>query len=237
VIRCLVVLSRNIAASTKRRSTRWVTRFEQKDGDDMNRHMKRKLRTLGLFAATLTITAQMALAAITPDSVVTAYQAEGYTHIEVKVGATQIKVEAIKGDVKVETIYDIETGDVLKTESSAVEAGEDLTPGVSIDEDDGDFVDAGDGVDDDGHHGGHGGDDHGDDNGNDDGGDDDNGDDDGGDDDGGDDDNGSDDDGDDSGDDDGGNDDGGDDDNGSDDDGGDDNSGGNGSGSDEGCDD
>jgi hypothetical protein len=144
VIRCLVVLSRNIAASTKRRSTRWVTRFEQKDGADMNRHMKRKLRTLGLFAATLTITAQMALAAITPDSVVTAYQAEGYTHIEVKVGATQIKVEAIKGDVKVETIYDIETGDVLQTESSAVEAGEDLTPGVSIDEDDGDFVDAGD---------------------------------------------------------------------------------------------
>jgi hypothetical protein len=225
----LVVLSRNTAASTKRRPTRWVARIEQKDEFDMNRHMKRKLRALGLFAATLTITAQMALAAITPDSVVTAYQAEGYTHIEVKVGVTQIKVEAIKGDVKVETIYDIETGDVLKTETAAVEAGEDLTPGVSIDQDDGDFVDAGDGVDDNGHHGGHDGHDNGDD-GVDDGdnGDDDNGGDDSGDDDGGDDDNGN---------DDGGNDDGGDDDNGSDDDGGDDNSGGNGSGSDEGCDD
>jgi hypothetical protein len=115
----------------------------------MNRHMKRKMRALGLAAAMMTISATMAAAAITSDEVITAYQAEGYTRIEVKVGITQLKVEAIKGDVKVETIYDIETGDVIKTETEAVRAGENTAPGVSVRERNRDFVDRGDDDEDD----------------------------------------------------------------------------------------
>ncbi len=106
----------------------------------MNRHMKRRLRALGLVAAMITLSAQMAAAAITTDDVIATYQADGFTRIEVRVGLTQMKVEAIKGEIKVETIYDIETGDVLKTETEAVRAGENVAPGVSVRERNRDFV-------------------------------------------------------------------------------------------------
>jgi Mg-chelatase subunit ChlI len=115
----------------------------------MNRHMKRKLRALGLVAAMMVFSAQMATAAITSDSVIASYQAEGYTRIEVRIGPTQMKVEAIKGNVKVETIYDIATGTVLKTETEAVLAGENIAPGVSVRKRGQDFVDAGNSSDDD----------------------------------------------------------------------------------------
>lgn len=106
----------------------------------MNRHMKRRMHALGLFAAIVTLSAQMAAAAITSDDVIATYQADGYTRIEVKVGLTQLKVEAIKDDVKVETIYDIETGDILKTETEAVEPGEDTAPRISVRERNRDFL-------------------------------------------------------------------------------------------------
>lgn len=78
--------------------------------------------------------------ALTPDEVVADFQEQGYTRIEVTVGPTQIKVEAIKGDEKVETIYDAETGSVLKSETEAIDAGEDTTPGVELRERRRDFV-------------------------------------------------------------------------------------------------
>jgi hypothetical protein len=106
----------------------------------MNRQMKRRMRALGLVAAMMTLSAQMAAAAITSDDVIATYQAEGYSRIEVKVGLTQLKVEAIKDGVKVETIYDIETGDILKTETEAVRPGENTNPGVSVRERNRDFL-------------------------------------------------------------------------------------------------
>lgn len=78
--------------------------------------------------------------ALTPDQVISDLQAQGYTRVEVRVGPTQMKVEAIKGTEKVEIIYDSATGTVLKTETEAVRPGENTAPGVSVRERGRDFV-------------------------------------------------------------------------------------------------
>ncbi len=59
------------------------------------------------------LTAGAAFASITASDLVTSYQAEGYTKIEVITGLTQIKVEAVQGTAKVEVIYDATTGAIL----------------------------------------------------------------------------------------------------------------------------
>ncbi|RUS63464.1 PepSY domain-containing protein [Pseudorhodobacter sp. E13] len=102
--------------------------------------MKRVLAlTLGAVLA-----GQMAYA-ITADEIVTDLQAEGYTRVEVRVGPTQIKVEAIRGTNKIERIVDSATGNVLKSESYMVDSGENTRPGVSIRTRDRDFVRVADG--------------------------------------------------------------------------------------------
>jgi hypothetical protein len=107
--------------------------------------MKRLLLTTAAFA----FAATMATAAINTDDLVADFQAEGYTRVEVKVGLSQIKVEAIKGEVKREVIYDIESGAILKDETETVEADDDTAPGVEIKNVDKDFVDGDDEQDDD----------------------------------------------------------------------------------------
>jgi uncharacterized membrane protein YgcG len=101
-----------------------------------SKSMKRMLMTTAaaMFAGT------MAFGAITSDSVITDLQSQGYTRVEVKVGPTQMKVEAIKGTSKVEVIYDIATGTVLKRETGTVGAFENTTPGVQVRDRDRDFV-------------------------------------------------------------------------------------------------
>lgn len=76
-----------------------------------------KLRTglLGLSTA-ITLFAGAAFAAIDGSQLADAYLAEGYDFVEVKVGPTQTKVEAIKGGIKVEVIYDNATLAILKRE-------------------------------------------------------------------------------------------------------------------------
>jgi hypothetical protein len=170
-------------------------------------------RTLMLTVA-MVFAGHMAFAAISPDTIATDLAAQGYTRIEIKQGLTQIKVEAIRGTEKLEVIYDIETGAVLKSETGEVYQGENTSAGVEISTEDHDFVDGDDNDDD------HEGDDDHDGDDDDDEGDDDEGDDDGDDDESDDDGDDNDDDGDDS-DDDG--------DDGDDDDSDDDNSGGSGS--------
>lgn len=98
--------------------------------------MKRKLigLTLGFVLA-----GHMAFA-LTSDEVIADLQAQGFTRVEVKVGPTQIKVEAIRGTDKVETIYDSGSGMVLKTETGSVESGENTAPGVSVRTQSRDFV-------------------------------------------------------------------------------------------------
>ena len=94
----------------------------------------------------LTTTAVIGLiasaAAATPftDQVVSGLQAQGFDRIEIVQGTTQLKVEAIRGTTKVEIIYDLATGAVLKQETETVVAGDDTTPGIEIDTEDGDFI-------------------------------------------------------------------------------------------------
>lgn len=83
-------------------------------------------------AAALIMSATFAHAAITSDDLVAQYQAQGYTRIEIKVGTTLAKVEAIKDGQKVEVIYDLASGAILKSETEAVRAGENVTPGVKV---------------------------------------------------------------------------------------------------------
>ena len=100
-------------------------------------------RTLMMTAAFI-FGGHMAFAALTTDTVVTDLTALGYTRIEIKTGPTQMKVEAIRGTEKLEVIYDIESGDILKQEIESVDAGDDIAPGVEISTDDEDFVDGDD---------------------------------------------------------------------------------------------
>ena len=77
---------------------------------------------------------------IDAQTLVAAYQDSGFTRIEVETGITQIKVEAIRDGQKIEVIYDIATGAILKQETERAR-GDDLRPGVEISFEDEDFLD------------------------------------------------------------------------------------------------
>lgn len=98
-------------------------------------------------AAVFALAANIALAQDATQGAVEQFQADGYTRIEVKTGPTQTKIEAIKGDTKVEVVIDNATGAVLKRETETVEADDDTAPGVFFDSRDDDFVDGDDGDD------------------------------------------------------------------------------------------
>jgi hypothetical protein len=72
--------------------------------------------TLMMFTAAAALSANMAFAAINPQALADAYVAEGYSYVEVKVGPTQTKLEAVKGNRKVEVLYDNATNDIIKQE-------------------------------------------------------------------------------------------------------------------------
>ena len=135
-----------------------------------------KLRTkFMMFTAAMALSTGMAMAAITGSDVVSTYQAQNYSYIQVKEGPTQIKVEAIKDGMQIEVIYDKATGDVVSTESGVASAEDAAKTGVSVKVVKADFggKDGKHGKDDDqpgvddGDHNGDVGDDNGDDNGDD----------------------------------------------------------------------
>lgn len=106
--------------------------------------MKRKT----LMAAVFALAAGATLAQDATQAAVDQFKADGYSRIEVETGPTQTKIEAIKGDTRVEVVIDNATGAVLKRESEAVEPGENVAPGVFVETDDDDFVDGPDDSDD-----------------------------------------------------------------------------------------
>lgn len=86
-----------------------------------------KLRTrLLCYTAAVALTAGAAFAAIDGNALADDYLAQGYTFVEVKVGPTQTKVEAIKDGQQIEVIYDNETLAVLKQETETAD-GDDAT--------------------------------------------------------------------------------------------------------------
>ena len=96
--------------------------------------MKRTTMISAIFA----LAAGMALAQDATQTAVDQFTADGFTRVEVKVGPTQTKIEAIKGDTKVEVVIDRATGAVLKRETETVTPGENVSPGVFVDTDDDD---------------------------------------------------------------------------------------------------
>ena len=110
------------------------------------------MKRLMLLSTALIFAASMAMAAITADELVAAYQAQGYARIEVKTGPTQIKVEAVTGQTKVEVVYDAATGAILQQETSRA-SRDDRGTGVEVTSENHDFLADGASNDD------HGGDD------------------------------------------------------------------------------
>jgi phosphopantothenoylcysteine synthetase/decarboxylase len=74
------------------------------------------------------------------DKFVSTYKADGFTRFEVRSGLTQVKIEAYRGDEKVEVILDKTSGKVLKTETGPVGAFDNDTAGVFIRERKRDFL-------------------------------------------------------------------------------------------------
>ncbi|MEQ1771188.1 MAG: hypothetical protein ABL879_15255 [Devosia sp.] len=108
-----------------------------------------KFRILAV-AAMLLVTTSLAQAALNVDAVTAQLTTDGYTRIEVKIGPTQAKIEAIKPDgTKLEVIYDLATEAVLKSETGTARPGENVTPGVFVRNEDSDFLSGGGGGDDD----------------------------------------------------------------------------------------
>ena len=67
--------------------------------------------------------------------------AEGYTYVEVKVGPTQTKLEAVKGDRKVEVVYDNATNAIIKQEFEDADDDYVGRTGVEIETSTSDFED------------------------------------------------------------------------------------------------
>ena len=85
-----------------------------------------------LFAGILAVSAGLASADPLTDRLVADFRAEGFQFIEVQRSATQIKVEAVRGDEKIELVVDRVTGDVLKREIGSADRLEQGRSGVSV---------------------------------------------------------------------------------------------------------
>lgn len=112
-----------------------------------------KLRTkLLCYTAAIALTTGAAFAAIDGNQLADDYLAQGYTFVEVKVGPTQTKVEAIKDGRKLEVVYDNATGDIIKQETERADADDASRTGKDVRTVRRDFED---GDDDDDHDGDH----------------------------------------------------------------------------------
>lgn len=100
--------------------------------------------SLMMFTAAAALSANMAFAAIDPQTLADAYIKEGYTYVEVTVGPTQTKLEAVKGDRKVEVIYDNASGDVIKQDFEDADSEYQGKTGVEIKNSAGNFEDGDD---------------------------------------------------------------------------------------------
>ncbi|MFZ5962090.1 PepSY domain-containing protein [Thalassococcus sp. BH17M4-6] len=98
-------------------------------------------RIIFLTTASALLVGTVAFAQSFTDKIVSDLQANGFDRIEIKVGPTQTKAEAIDGARKIEVIYDNATGSIVKQEVESA-AGESISPGVQIRNEDRDFVDA-----------------------------------------------------------------------------------------------
>ncbi len=99
------------------------------------------MKTLFTTTAAAALIAGAGLAQTFADKVVADLQDNGYTYVEIKQGPTQLKAEGIRGTEKIEVIYDITTGEILKQEVETAEADEIGLSGVEFDRRNRDFLD------------------------------------------------------------------------------------------------
>ena len=78
------------------------------------------------------------------DQVVDGLASQGFRATEIKTGPTQTKVEAVRGQTKLEVIYDRATGRILKQETERL-AGTGGDIGLEVSQEDRDFIGRSDG--------------------------------------------------------------------------------------------
>jgi uncharacterized membrane protein YgcG len=100
------------------------------------------MKTLFLpLAVSATLIGSAAFADAFVDGVVNNLRNLGYEYIEVTRGVTQAKAEAVRGSQKIEVIYDLSTGQILKQEYETAGPGYLGRSGVEIDVERRDFLD------------------------------------------------------------------------------------------------
>ncbi len=90
--------------------------------------------------AVVVLSGTAALSQSFEDKVVSMMRDLGYTFVEVKRGPTQLKAEGVKGTEKLEVIYDLATGRILKRERERADADEIGRVGFQFDVRDRDFL-------------------------------------------------------------------------------------------------
>lgn len=98
------------------------------------------MKRIFALAAMFALPASVGFAAIDTDGLISRFQGDGYTTIEVTRGINETKVEAIRNNEKVEVVYDNATGSVLETEFGTPDADDDIRPGVTVRDRNRDFV-------------------------------------------------------------------------------------------------
>ena len=82
--------------------------------------------------AALVLLGGMATAQSSVEGIISDLQAQGFTSFEVKNGATQSKVEAVRGTEQVEIVIDRASGAVLSTEVGVASARDQARVGISV---------------------------------------------------------------------------------------------------------
>jgi hypothetical protein len=97
-----------------------------------------KLHLSGALALLLATTTMSAAAPITPQDLASRYQAEGFSRVEIEYRGDRAEVEAIRGSTKIERLYDLRTGAVIRQEQDRVDDDDNTRPGVYVRHDDDD---------------------------------------------------------------------------------------------------
>jgi len=92
-------------------------------------------------AAVFTMIGTVASADAFSDKIIANLQDLGYEYIEIRNGPTQVKVEAIRGDSKLEVIYDRESGVIIEREVDDADPEDTGKSGVSVRDANSDFSD------------------------------------------------------------------------------------------------
>jgi len=105
--------------------------------------MKRTTKMKRFFLSTtlaMVLSAGVAMASLFDDQIVSSLQSQGFERIEIRTGLTQVKVEAIRGQDKVEIVYDLATGAVLSQQTGRIRANDTVVPGVESRNENRDFI-------------------------------------------------------------------------------------------------